>query len=604
MPRPRTAAWAAAGLLLLLWIPASGAKEDPLKGLDEYIAKSLADWQVPGLALAVIKDDRVVLAKGYGVRKLGESTPVNEHTLFAIGSCSKAFTAATAGLLVDGGKMKWDDPVTKYLPAFQMYEPYVTRHLTVRDLLAHRSGLARHELAWYGAHLSRDQILYRMRYAKPSTSFRSAFGYQNIMYMAAGQCVASAAGKNWDDVVRERIFKPLGMKSTNTSVTALAKLDNVASPHEKVEDKVKAVPWRNIDNIGPAGSINSCAADMAQWLRLQLGKGKFQKERLLSSGTVEEMHTPQTVIRQGGVLNLYPDSHFRAYGLGWFLTDYHGKKVVEHGGAIDGMVALAILVPEEKLGVMVLTNRSDQLLPQTIKYYLIDRYLGGPPRDRSAEFLKMQKSADDIVQKARAKQEKERVKGTKPSLPLEKYAGTYKDDLYGELTVAKDKDKLVLRYGPSFVGELEHWHFDTFRATWQTQSLPKALVTFRLGAAGKVEEVKLAVPQTGDLVMKRSAGPADKTPTIALSKEALRKFLGKYVCEKPAVEIHIEMVGSQLKGVVAGLSTVPLVAIKPTRFKVEGVPQKIFFQFEMADGKVKGLTVEQEGVTYKLVPKK
>jgi CubicO group peptidase (beta-lactamase class C family) len=597
----------AAALVLvgLLGTPPAFGKDDPLQGLDEFVAKGLHDWELPGLALAVVKDDRVVLAKGYGVRKLGETAPVDEHTLFAIGSCSKAFTAATVAMLVDQGRMKWDDPVTKYLPGFQMYEPYVTRHLTVRDLLAHRSGLSRHELVWYAAPLSRDQVLYRMRYAKPSSSFRSTYGYQNIMFLAAGQCVASASGKSWDDFVAARLFKPLGMKASNTSVTALSQSNDVASPHEKIEGKVTAVPWRNIDNIGSAGSINSCAADMAQWLRLQLGGGKFGKDRLLSSGAVEEMHTPQMVIRPAGVLGkMYPDSHFLNYGMGWLLCDYRGKKVVEHGGAIDGMTALTLLVPEEKLGMVVLTNLSSQFMPQVLKYRILDAYLQAPPHDRSAEFLKLKKGVDDLEKTARKKQEKVRVKGTKPSLALEKYAGTYKNDLYGEAQIAKEKDKLVLHYGPNFKGELEHWNFDTFRATWKDRTMAKALVTFRLDAAGKPEEMKVASPEFGDLVLKRAADAAEKTEAIALSKDELRKFLGKYVCEKPPVELSIEMVGDKLKGVIQGLATATLVPIKPTRFRLEGEPSKVFLQFEMADGKVKSLTVEQGDLNIKLLPKK
>src|SRR5262249_52053109 len=330
----------------------SPAQDPPLQGLDDYITKAMQDWEVPGLALAVVKNDAVVLAKGYGVRKLGETTPVNEKTLFAIGSSSKAFTAASLAMLVDDGKIKWDDPATKYLPGFQLYDPYATHELTVRDLLAHRCGLDRGDLMWYGSGYGRQEVLRRIRYLKPSSSFRSKFGYQNIMFLAAGQILPTVAGKTWDEFVKDRIFKPLGMTASNTSTEALSGQDNVATPHDKVEEKIEPIPWRNIDNIGPAGSINSNVVDMAQWVRLQLGEGVYNKQRLLSSGSVSEMHMPQTIIRlEGTQAKLNPETHFMAYGLGWMLQDYRGKKLVQHGGNIDGMSALVAMIPEEKLGL-------------------------------------------------------------------------------------------------------------------------------------------------------------------------------------------------------------------------------------------------------------
>ena len=237
------------------------------KGFDEYIGQVVRDWKVPGLAIAVVKGDTVGFAKGYGVRKLGESVPGDEKTLFAIGSCSKAFTATALAMLVDDGKISWDDPVIKHLRDFQLSDPYATREMTVRDLLCHRSGLARHDLLWYGASISREEVIRRLRHAPMSTSFRSQFGYQNIMYVAAGQIISAVTGQSWDDFVKQRIFTPLEMTDSNTTTTVLGHAANVATTHEKIEDKVEAVLYRNIDNVGPAGSINSSVADMAQWMR-------------------------------------------------------------------------------------------------------------------------------------------------------------------------------------------------------------------------------------------------------------------------------------------------------------------------------------------------
>jgi CubicO group peptidase (beta-lactamase class C family) len=598
----------AIALVLLLGLgrgSAACAQEMPLKDLDDYIVKQMHEWDVPGLAIAIVKDDKIVLAKGYGVRKLGDKTPVTERTLFAIGSNTKAFTAAALAMLVDEGKLKWDDPVIKHLPGFRLKDPYVTRELTVRDLLAHRTGLDRLELVWYGAPLSREQVLLRLRHADPGRNFRSRFSYQNMMYLVAGQTIPALTKTSWDDFVQQRIFKPLGMTSSNTSTKALEGAGDVATPHQKIDGKVDIVPWRNLDNVGPCGSINSCAHDMAQWLRLQLGEGMFDKQRLLSSGAIQEMHTAQMAMRYEGMMaKLNPHAHFMSYGLGWMLTDHRGVKVVEHGGGIDGMLSQVALVPEKKLGVVVLTNMAPNLLPGALKYRVLDAYLGAPARDWSAELRKTLKDGLKLADEAEKKQEKERIKDTRPSLALGKYAGTFHDDLYGDVQIIKEKDKLVFRYGPSFVGDLQHWHYDTFRATWQVRHMPKALVTFRLDERAQVEEVKATVRGLGTVTFKRAADKGDTTPAITLSKEQLRKFVGKYECMSPAVDVSIELVGDKLKVAGPGGSATA-VAIKPTRFKLEGLPVKAYLDFDIVDDKVKSATLSAPQMpNLKLLPKK
>ena len=292
-----------------------------LKEIDEYSAKAGVDWKVPGFAIAIVKDDRVVFAKGYGVLELGKPTAVDENTLFAIASNSKAFTAAALAILVDEGKVKWDDKVTKYLPSFELYDPYVTRELTIRDLLSHRSGLATFggDLLWYESEYSRDEILRRIRFLKPTSSFRSRFGYQNIMFLAAGEVVAKVSGKSWDEFVKERFFAPLAMKRTVTSHADLLNSSNVAMPHNEVDGKIRAIRYGKVDNIGAAGGIKSSVADMAQWLRLQLGRGTYEGRKLFSSTASREMWTPHTVFsgisEQAEKFN--PTRHFNLYGLGW-----------------------------------------------------------------------------------------------------------------------------------------------------------------------------------------------------------------------------------------------------------------------------------------------
>jgi len=594
--------WLATLLLLVLSSSQFGyAQEAPSKDFDDYVNKALKDWDVPGLAIAIVKNDQIVFAKGYGVRKLGDTSAVDEKTLFAIGSSSKAFTSAAIAMLVDDGKLKLDDPATKYLPGFQLFDPYVTRELTVRDLLCHRSGLERGDFLWYGTSYSRDEIVRRVRYLKPTWSLRSMFGYQNIMYLAAGQIVAGVSGKTWDDFIRDRIFKPLGMTSSSTSINDLKNADDVATPHAKIEGKVEIIPWRNIDNIAPAGSINSNVVDMAQWVRLQLGEGVYKGQRLISSGGAKEMHTAQTVIRMDPPWTLfYSDAHFLNYGLGWFLHDHRGRKVVEHGGNIDGMSALVAMIPEEKLGLVILTNLNGTPLTSAIANRVYDLYLGVPPRDYSADLLKNYNALLEQGKQAQKKIEESRVKGTSPTLALDKYAGAYKDEMYGDAKVAVQNGKLVLTT-PGFVGELDHWNYDTFQVTWRERSLGKALVTFTLNARGKVDEMKLPDLQ---ISFKRGPDPADTTPGVTLSDADLSKFAGKYEAKVPPIEISIEMVGGLLKAVVPGQPVYTLTPVSPTRFRIEGAPAGSFVGFEMAQGKVKSLTVEQgSNVSFTLLPK-
>lgn len=470
------------------------AQSAPLAGLDEYIEKARQDWKIPGMAVAIVKDDKIVYSKGFGVKKLGDTSPVDDKTLFAIGSSSKAFTSAALAILVDEGKVKWDDPVTKYLPEFELYDPYVTREITVRDLLTHRSGLERGDFLWYGTDNSREEILRRARYLKPSWSLRSRFGYQNLMYLAAGQIVARVSGMTWDEFVEKRIFSPLAMNSTNTTIRAFKPGGNVSMPHAENDGKVETIPWRLIDNIAPAGSINSNVVDMAQWVRLQLAQGTVEGKKIFSTTASKEMQTPQTIIRlEGQYPMMYPEAHFFAYGLGWFLSDFKGRKLVEHGGAIDGMRAEVALIPEEKLGVVVLTNLNGSLIGNPLVYKIIDAYIGQPQKDYSAELLKAYKPLLDAAAAAQKKADADRVMGTKPSLDIAKYAGTYTNELYGTVKIGLEGDQLKFQFGPAFSAPLEHWNYDTFQATFFTAGTSRTPVSFSLNPQGKVDSLVLGL---------------------------------------------------------------------------------------------------------------
>jgi len=415
-------------------------------------------------------------------------------------------------MLVDEKKVSLDAPAATYLPGLQLHDPYATRELTVRDLLTHRSGLARGDLTWYGSGYDRDEVVRRVRFLPPSWSFRSQFGYQNIMYIAAGQVVAHVENATWDGFIRDRFLVPLGMTATSTTVRNLeAQRDVVASPHALVNDTVRAVAWRNIDNAGPAGSINSSALDMTRWVRLQLAQGTFAGRQLISARMMEEMWAPQTVIRlDSATRRMNPDTHLQAYGLGWFLQDYRGRLVVQHGGNIDGFSALVAMLPEEKLGLVILTNMNGTALPTALMNRVFDLQLQAPPRDWSGILHERAKTLRARARAAQRKTEAERVPNTRPSLPLSAYAGTYVDSLHGEVVVRANDGKLSLSFGPTWRGELEHWHFDTFRLSLDTPAPAPVAVVFRLGANAKVDDVQIDL--AGPITFKRRPDPPAPTP--------------------------------------------------------------------------------------------
>jgi CubicO group peptidase (beta-lactamase class C family) len=600
--------WRALAIVLLSIVvtPLGAAAADPLDGLDEAIGKMMKAHQVPGVAVAVVKDDKVVLARGYGVRELGKTAPVDADTLFAIGSCTKAFTATSVALLVDDGKLKWDDKVIDHLPDFRMYDPYVARELTVRDLLAHRCGLVRHDLMWINSPFTRAEMLKRFRHIKPDFSFRGKFSYQNGMYLVAGELAGTVAQTGWDRLVTDRLFKPLGMTGSNTTIRDLSKAPNVATPHDKVDGKWAPVPWLSIDNCAPAGSINSNVTDMARWVRFQLGDGTFEKTRLLTSGSLRQMQSAQTVMPLEGLWGkLHPESHLMSYGLGWMLNDYRGKKMVSHGGNTDGMSAEVGLLPELKLGVVVLSNRDATFLPSAVMYHVFDRYLSAPPKDWSAAMLKVEEFVQDIPKQQEKADEEQRVKETKPSLTPDQYAGEYTDELHGPFVVtAKDGKLSAAFHGWTF--DLEHWHYDTFRASDRAKRLePRFLVRFALGADGKPAGLKAEMIPDETLDMKRKP-PKSATATVKLSEAEMKRLVGKYESQKPPLDLDVEVVGGKLKVSVGGGGSADLLPLKPTRFKVDRDQggKEALVDFDLDGDKVKGVTVEQDKFKIKFAPKK
>jgi CubicO group peptidase (beta-lactamase class C family) len=372
----------------------------------------------------------------------------------------------------------------------------VTREITIRDLLSHRSGLGRRgDQNWYATDFDRREVVRRIRYLEPSSSFRSEAGYQNTMFLAAGLALEAAAATSWDEWIATRIFRPLGMERSRTSVRELAGLTDVASPHERIDGQVVPVSHRNIDNIAPAGSILSSARDMTRWLKLMLNRGELEGKRMLSKEVVDEVWRPSVLYPlPPETIALFPSTHFSTYGLGWGLRDYHGRLVASHTGGIDGMLSQVVVVPEEKLGVVVLTNTAPtgSLAHAAITCHVLDAFLGaGSEVDWRARFRELGNKQEEKQKEAEAKRDRGRVAHTSPSLPLERYVGTYESEMYGRFALALEGGRLVLRRHTAWVGDLEHWHYDTFLARWRDRVMEKTLVTFRLAPDGSVQALEV-----------------------------------------------------------------------------------------------------------------
>ena len=483
-------------LVLLLFTVSLHAQSGPPADIDSYVARAMKTFEVPGLSVAIVKDGKVVLAKGYGVRKLGQAAPVDENTLFGIGSNTKAFTTAALATLVDEGKISWDDPVYERLPGFQMYDPYVSHEMSIRDLLCHRSGMGLGEgdlLFWPHTTFTREEIIYRLRFMKPASSFRSHYAYDNLLYMTAGQIIPAVTGKTWEDYIRERILQPLGMKATNLSNASFKAGDDYAWPHARVDGKLQPVEFVNLDNAAPAGSINSSAAEMAKWVMLQLNRGKFAEgeARLFSEQRSREMWSPQTILPTGNAPGPLAALHanFAAYGLGWGLRDYHGRKLAGHTGGVEGFVSRVMLVPEENLGVVILTNAEEGGAFDSILFHALDHYFGLPATDWIAAFKAAGEQEEKEAAEVMKKQDAGRATDSKPSLPLEKYAGIYTDAWYGSATISIEKGPLLFRldHTPSAIADLQHWQYDTFKAHWRDRTIEDAFVTFALKPDGSID---------------------------------------------------------------------------------------------------------------------
>ena len=528
-----------------------------LEGLDDMIGQALIDFGVPGLGLGVVVDGKVVLAGGYGLRDVEAELPVTADTLFAIGSATKAFTTFVLGTLVDEGLVDWDEPVRSYLPEFRLADEHATAHLTVRDLVSHRSGLPRHDLSWYGSTADRVELMARLAHIEPFADLRERYHYQNLMFLTAGVLIERVTGDTWEEAVRGTIFEPLGMAGSNFAVADSQAASDHALPYHYENGATVRVPFRTIDAMGPAGSINSSINDMVRWLQLHLGEGEIDGRRLIHNGTLREMHTPQTVV--GGYPEPDTETFLTAYGLGWFIESYRGHYRLHHGGGIDGFVTMVSFLPREGIGVVTLTNASGAALSPLLNQVVIDRLLGETGKDWLGEALERRARSEEIAEQATRDREQVRVPGTTPAHPLGGYAGEYANPGYGRLEVALVDDHLELRYN-SMSAPLEHWHYEVFEAPDDgTPGLGGLRLQFRTSVEGRVDAVLVPMEsEVADIVFLKQPDRRFEDPAV------LERFTGVY--ELSAQRAIVSLRGNRLQIEVPGQQTYLLTPVADTTF--------------------------------------
>ncbi len=470
---------------------------------EKYINNELQRWKVPGCAIVIVKDGRTILSRGYGYKDLENKEKVTPDTLFAIGSASKAFTAFALELLVDENKVVLDKPVREYYPGFMMYDKYVTEHITPRDLLTHRCGVSRYDMAWFLNDWTREQVLDKIRYLKPNYGFREYFQYNNYMFVAAGRIVELASNTSWEKFIEEKIFIPLQMKNSNFSVIDSQKSSDFAFPYKYDTKNLKEIPedyskinavkvgFEEISKVGPAGSINSNIKDMEKWLRLQLDMGKTGGKQLISKKRMIEMHSPQMVI-----ISPEPEEpkfneigHMN-YGLGWFIMNYRGHRIIHHGGNIEGFSAMVSFMPEKNMGMVILTNMNETPLNLIFIFNIFDRLLGIDQLPWSDRIWAQNIKKLEKLRNARLESEKQRVRGTKPAHPLKDYAGKYYNEIYGNLEILKQEEQLVFEY-TRFSLPLKHYNYEVFQIKPDDPiSGIDSFITFNTNTTGKIESLK------------------------------------------------------------------------------------------------------------------
>lgn len=553
-------------LIILVLVLRLHAKEPPpaqaLAGIDSVIEQELKTFQVPGVAVAVVVGDEVVLSKGYGLRDVEKKLPMAAETQMPIASVTKQFTVAALGTLVRQGKLDWDKPVREYLPDFRMHNEYATANATARDLVTHRIGLPRHDAIWYGTDLSREQIYHRLPFFEFSRDLRVRFQYNNLMFMTAGYLGGQIAKSSWEELTKDALFAPLGMKRSNFSVPVMNADANHAEAYElNTKREVVRIERNPVEAVGPAGAINSSADEMARYARMMLAGGLFEGKRVLLEADVQAMMQPQMPIGK----DLFADFFgFRSYGMGLIVQTYRGIEIAHHGGNIDGLSSLLVFVPSKKIGVVVLANRSATPLPGALPFEIIDRLLGLESSGLLARHRELEVKGFAGQDAAKAAGTSDRKPNTKPARPLADYAADYLHPGYGPMKVALEKDRLKLSYN-KFSTPLDHWHYEVFQAPADRQNpLELTKVQFNSDLSGEVASISVPLePNVEPIVFIR------QPPAEMRDRKFLESLAGEYDSGGVPVTIAVRE-DNVLQYIVLG-SVRELVPVRGTYFRIKNL---------------------------------
>jgi CubicO group peptidase (beta-lactamase class C family) len=568
-----------------------------LDGFDDFMAQVLKDWKVPGVAVGVVQDGKVILLKGYGYRDVEKQLPVTANTLFALGSITKSFTVTMLGMEMDEGKVDWDKPVRNYLPDFRMYDPVLTEQMVVRDLITHRSGLPRHDMVWYSSDFTREDLVRRLQFLEPNKPLRSTFQYNNLMFMTAGYIAGRLNGKGWEESVRERILLPLGMNGTTFSVKDSQSTPDFAQPYQKgndVKSDVKRMPFDeqcpDRCALGPAGEINSSVADMSRYVLFHLNKGKVEGTALLSENNSLQMQTPQMVIQ--GAPDFKEQSE-TSYGMGFFISSYRGHKQVEHGGNIDGFSAEMIFLPGDGIGVVVLTNLDGTAAPYVVANNVLDRLLGMDQVPWSQRYLEQEVKAKESEQEAKSKNYTPHKTGTHPSHDLKEYAGDYGNSGYGVVSIAEDGDHFKMTLN-RVTKPLEHLHYDVFQVPDSAfEQFAKLRVMFFSDANGDISSLSMPLEtNVKDIVFTR-------LPDEQLTdRRFIEAFTGQYEFPGSPTPFTISIRGDHT--LIVSLPGSPDVELIPTRGTTFDLKDQSGVSLEFkrdANGKVVEAALSDNGTT-------
>lgn len=562
--------------------PAAAAGE-ALAGIEADITRALKELEVPGAAVAVVKDGQVILARGFGQRDVERDLPVTERTLFAIGSSTKAFTTFVMGVLDDEGVLDLDQPVVRALPDFQLKDETATKLMTPQDLVSHVSGLPRHDVLWYNSCYSRQDMFDRLRHLEPNATFRGRWQYNNLMFLTAGYLIERLSGMTWEDAVQRKILGPLGMTRTNFSVSDSQADDDHALPYDERQDKLTAIPFRDISTIGPAGSINSCALDMSRWLLVHLGGGTVDGTALIQKSTLESLHQPRAIIPQppeNGIVTI-------GYAMGWFCDVYRGVRRIHHGGNIDGFSAQAAFFPDHGLGIVALTNRSGTPAPNLITNVIADRVLALEAKDWIGEAKAEMDVAEALGKEAEKKKEDTRLPNAPHSKPLADYAGDYEHAGYGVASVQMKDGRLELTYNRMAI-PFEHWHYDVFSGLeTSSEVIGKGLkIQFLMNIRGEIDRLEMPLePSIAPIVFSRK-------PDAQLSDPAyLERFAGEY--EMGPQVLTVERRASALWLTVPGQPVYELAPLRNNTFRITIIDGFIIRFIMNEDGTVKEMHSDQ-----------